>query len=143
MPTLFSETIGTKQKSSLFKYFEIMNKFLLIDSQWIAQLASIRCPELSLEKHLESEGSSNSKRSTLEDWLEKKVEAQWVGMISEEFILHWIVNTNGNQQLDGKKALKERFTLNFQILYLAYNLDGWSRYQLLKTFGRGQKTLHH
>ena len=66
-----------------------MNNFLLIDSLWIARLASIGCPELSLEKHLESEGSSNSKRSTLEDWLEKKVEAksaQRVGMISEEFI---------------------------------------------------------
>ena len=96
MPTLFSETIGTKQKSSLFKYFEIMNKFLLIDSQWIAQLASIGCPELSLEKHLESEGSSNSKRSTLEDWLEKKVEAkssQWVKLI---YKVDFFAFDNGN-----------------------------------------------
>jgi hypothetical protein len=49
-----------------------MNKFLVIYPLWIARLASIGCPELSLEKHLESEGSSNSKRSTLEGLAREK-----------------------------------------------------------------------
>ena len=58
--------------SGFFYILEVMNKFLGFYPLCIARLASIGCPELSLEKHLESEGSSNSKRSTLEDWLEKK-----------------------------------------------------------------------
>ena len=71
---------------NIFQKIKFMNNFQKIFPLCIARLASIGCPELSLEKHLESEGSSNSKRSTLEDWLEKKVEAQsaqWVKITSE------------------------------------------------------------